>query len=304
MILAAGLSPAWQQILTFGEFRTGEVNRANEAVWCASGKVLNVSIALHHLKVNSKTLALIGGDAGKSIQDEFRASGIPARWVKSDAGTRVCTTILADNATTELVENARRPKPEALNRFHAAFQSEVKRADYVVLSGSVPSGTKDGYTANLLKGVKATSILDIRGPQLIRALRHQPLLVKPNREELEQTVGKKLRSSRQLIKASRSLIQQGAQWVLITSGASPMHLVSESEAFEISPLSSKVVNPIGCGDCLTAGIAAGLDSGLDILESVRLGVAAATVNLQALRPAEVSLSRARKLAKTVEIRSC
>ena len=45
MILSAGLTPAWQQILVFDGFRYGEVNRAAEAVWCASGKVFNAGIA-------------------------------------------------------------------------------------------------------------------------------------------------------------------------------------------------------------------------------------------------------------------
>ena len=32
MILNAGLSPAWQQILAFDRFETGEVNRARESL--------------------------------------------------------------------------------------------------------------------------------------------------------------------------------------------------------------------------------------------------------------------------------
>ena len=49
MILAAGLTPAWQQILSFDQFTLGEVNRARRSVWCGSGKVLNVGCALRQL---------------------------------------------------------------------------------------------------------------------------------------------------------------------------------------------------------------------------------------------------------------
>ncbi len=49
MILAAGLSPAWQQIVVLDALSVGEVNRAREVHWCASGKVLNVGLALHCL---------------------------------------------------------------------------------------------------------------------------------------------------------------------------------------------------------------------------------------------------------------
>ena len=46
MIIAAGLTPAWQQIMRFERLATGQVNRAREVAWCASGKVLNVGLAL------------------------------------------------------------------------------------------------------------------------------------------------------------------------------------------------------------------------------------------------------------------
>ena len=57
MILAAGLTPAWQQILSFRRFIPGEVNRAEQSIWCGSGKVLNVGCALHHLGASEFVIA-------------------------------------------------------------------------------------------------------------------------------------------------------------------------------------------------------------------------------------------------------
>ena len=67
MILAAGLSPAWQQIVLLEALHLGEVNRASEVHWCASGKVLNVGLALHHLGAKSLTLSPLGGANGAAI---------------------------------------------------------------------------------------------------------------------------------------------------------------------------------------------------------------------------------------------
>src|SRR2546423_214406 len=107
MILAAGLTPAWQAILRYRVLCLGEVNRADETHWCASGKVLNVGMALASLGVPSRTLAPVGGWSGAAIRSEFEARQIPAAWTITQTPTRVCTTILIDNgATTELVENA------------------------------------------------------------------------------------------------------------------------------------------------------------------------------------------------------
>jgi hypothetical protein len=46
MIVVAGLTPAYQQIMVHDTLRPGEVNRARDVRWCASGKVLNVAVAL------------------------------------------------------------------------------------------------------------------------------------------------------------------------------------------------------------------------------------------------------------------
>ena len=70
-ILSAGLTPAWQQIMVFDRLRPGEVNRAREAVWCGSGKVLNAGLAAHHLGGPSLTLAPLGGPPLAEIEREF-----------------------------------------------------------------------------------------------------------------------------------------------------------------------------------------------------------------------------------------
>src|SRR3989442_7869575 len=108
VILAAGLTPAWQQVLRFEAFTPGTVNRAAEVHWCASGKVLNAGRALHHLGGPCRALTVVGGTPGDEIRRDFDRLGIAARWVPSAAATRVCTTIVdaARHASTELVENA------------------------------------------------------------------------------------------------------------------------------------------------------------------------------------------------------
>ena len=81
MIIAAGLSPAWQQILLFDRFTPGEVNRAAQSHWCASGKVLNVGIAVGRLGTECRTVSPVGGPAQESFDREFAELGITVDWV-------------------------------------------------------------------------------------------------------------------------------------------------------------------------------------------------------------------------------
>ena len=71
-VVAAGLSPAWQRIMRFAGIEIGEVNRATEVRCCASGKVLNVAVALGTLGGVSRAVTVMGGAAAGWAAAEFR----------------------------------------------------------------------------------------------------------------------------------------------------------------------------------------------------------------------------------------
>lgn len=305
MILAAGLTPAWQQILSFEKFRPGEVNRAREAHWCASGKVLNVGMALNALGAPVRTLSLVGGKPGEAIRQEFSERNIPARWIASETPTRTCTTILDQETgqTTELVENSAPLDGEELEQFRQAFRDEAKQADWVVLSGSLPAGVGKEFDRDLMEDCTGRVILDVRGPELVKALERRPFLVKPNREELGRTVGRQLSGETETWEAMRELNRQGAEWVVVTHGAEPVLASHETAAYRLFPPRTTAVNPIACGDCFAAGLAWGFDDGLDPNIALQFGAAAAADNLTQLLPARLDPHRVRKIAQAVRIES-
>jgi 1-phosphofructokinase family hexose kinase len=289
MILAAGLTPAWQQILVFDAFTPGQVNRARAAHWCASGKVLNVARALHHLGAPGRALSVVGGVPGEQVCQDFARLGIAARWVEGSVPTRVCTTILdgARHAATELVPEAGEVSAAERATFLTAYAEEATAAAVVVLIGSLPLGTPADYYRALLARTPGRAVLDARGPELLEALAARPFLVKPNREELGRTLGRALRDDADLLDAMREVNRRGAEWVVITDGGNPVHVSSRDVAYQLRPPPAEVVNPIGCGDCLAAALAWGLYRGLAPLEAVRYGLAAAADKLGRLLPGQV-----------------
>jgi 1-phosphofructokinase family hexose kinase len=302
VILAAGLSPAWQQIVVLDQFWPGEVNRAREVHWCGSGKVLNVGLALHHLGTECRLLSLLGGMAYDAIEQEFAGLDIPRRWIKTAAPTRVCTTVLdAGGTATELVENARAVTADEIDAFRNAYRQEAAHAGVVVLTGSLPAGVPPTLHRELLAETPGRAILDFRGPELHAALELRPFLVKPNREELAATTGKPVSTEEELWKAMEDLIARGAQWVVITEGRRAVSIASAAGRWRIQPPTVTAVNPIGCGDCLAAGTAAALAAGADVPQAVRHGVAAAAENAAALLPARLDPRSVLALAETIEI---
>lgn len=287
MILTAGLTPAWQQICVFDGFRYGEVNRAAEVHWCASGKVFNAGIAVHRLGGPSLTLATVGGPVLPEIEHDLDRQGVPHRWVLTQSATRVCTTIL-DRTTgtmTELVENGRPVSDAELDAFATAYAEEVRRAEVAVVIGSLPAGVPESFYRRLLERTSCPAVLDFRGQGLLDVLDLRPYVVKPNREELARTVGHALTTDVELVDAMRALNQRGAQWVVITEGGKALWLSSHERLYRLRPpRPAKLVNPIGCGDALAAGIAWATRAGRPLVDAVCWGVAAAGANLRQMFP--------------------
>lgn len=333
MILAAGLSPAWQQIVLLDRLNVGQVNRAREMHWCASGKVINVGLALNCLssgpvddsagvppsgggldnppeggtptkcKIEARTLATIGGSIGGAIRRQFAAMDVPARWIDTDSPTRVCTTILDASAgtTTELVQNAAPISTSELAQFQDAYREEAAQADVVVLTGSLPAGVPTTFYRDLLAATPGRVILDAQRETLLAALERRPFVVKPNREELGNTLGGRLDADEQLHAALRELCRRGATWAVVSDGKQRVWIGSEQSIWSAQPPPVEVINPIGCGDCLAAGIAVALARGEGVPEAVLYGMAAAAENARQLLPARLDPQRVDEWRSQIKI---
>jgi 1-phosphofructokinase family hexose kinase len=282
----------------------GEVNRAQEVHWCASGKVFNAGIAAHHLGGPSQTLAPVGGPPVEHIDRDLKALGLPCRLVLTRAATRVCTTII-DSSTgtiTELVEDGRRLSRPELDSFREAYAEEVAKAEAAVIIGSLPTGTPHSFYRALVEHTACPAVLDFRGEGLLSVLDLRPYVVKPNRQELARTVGRPLETDQELVAAMHELIGRGAQWVVVTQGGDPVWVASARAVYRLHPpLAEEVVNPIASGDAMAAGIAWATREGKDTIEAVRLGIGAAAENLRDLLPGRLDAKRVRRQAELVRV---
>jgi tagatose 6-phosphate kinase len=303
-ILCAGLSPAWQQVMLFPSFRYGEVNRTSDVRWLAQGKVVNAGIAAHHLGGPSLTLTTVGGPSMPLIDRELAELGVARRWVVTKSPTRVCTTIL-DQSTgtmTELIGECEPLEPAELNEFCLVYAEEAANAGVAVVTGSLPLGSPITLYRTLVERTPCPVVLDFRGEGLLGTLNLKPLVVKPNREELAQTVGRTLENDEQLLQAMRSLNQRGAQWVVTTQGDRPVWVTSASQAYRLHGIRiDNVVNPVGSGDSMAAGIAWAIRDGRSIVDAVAIGIGAAIENLRRLETGRLNPLEVQRLARQVQV---
>ncbi len=191
--------------------------------------------------------------------------------------------------TTELVENGRPLSQDELDAYARAYEESVMGANMAIITGSLPSGTPHTFYRRLVEKTRCPCVLDFRGEGLLSVLEFEPLVIKPNRQELAATLGQPVESEPSLLAGMRSLNARGARWVLVTQGASDVWLTSKTQTHRFRPPKiEKLVNPIASGDAMAAAIAWGVINGKSMPESVCIGIAAAGQNARDLLPCRLN----------------
>jgi len=154
------------------------------------------------------------------------------------------------------------------------------RPDFLVASGSLPSGVPNDFYARagrIAKTCHAKFVLDTSGPPLAAALAEGVYLFKPNLRELSELVGEELEGDAAWIRAGEQLVKrQRAEIVALTLGHRGALLVARDLVLRADPLPIKPVSAIGAGDSFLGAMVWGLAAGVDLEHAFRFAVAAAS----------------------------
>ncbi|MDB5106216.1 MAG: hypothetical protein JWP91_3905 [Fibrobacteres bacterium] len=316
-ILVVGLNPAWQKVLEFADFTLGEVNRAKNLSSLASGKGINAAKVLRRLGHEVWVLQILGGENGKLCLEACEDLGIRSLYSWVETETRQCLTLLhgpggsqgnpaatgsrggqADPAsrkpggTTEIIEPFRVKEPGIADALLGVLPEDAEFFDAVVISGTVPSGVDDRiYDAILERFDPIISVIDawqgLSPGSLARAT-----CVKMNHEEF------------------RALTERlgpggiGETLYLLTSGGGEASMLRSGSTLArlLPPRLSEVLNPIGAGDTVTAGLTHFLLAGLKASEAFRHGLAMGSASCLHPLPAEFTDEDYQALLPMVELR--
>lgn len=301
-ILCLAITPAVQRTQRLAALRPGEVNRIRQTTVTASGKGVNVALALKALGGSPRLLGFAGGDGGRFVAREMQRLGIAAHWIETSASTRHCHTLIdeASGKVTELVEEATPPAAAEWTAFHDALLAALPGCAWLAISGALPPGAPAGALAAICHAATESAVplcVDSQGEPLRQCLAARPALVKLNTEELARTCGLANSSPALLDEAARSLLDAGAGAVLVTDGPWPARLVTPDTTLFLPIPAVHVVNPIGSGDSVTAGLLHGLQQGLPLPDAARLGLACGSANAETETPAEFTADRAAALLR-------
>ena len=153
----------------------------------------------------------------------------------------------------------------------------------LVASGSLPPGAPEDLLAKVARLCREREIdfaLDASGEGLRLALEAGVGVVKMNRRELEDLVGKKGLNEAGLKAAAEQLRDRGAaREILLTLAEEGARLLSPEGALRCPGIGLKVVSAVGAGDSFLAAYLLSRHRGETAGEALRWGVAAGSAAL-------------------------
>lgn len=295
-ILFVSLSTSLDRYLWVDSLRLGSINRPTRVVEAAGGKALNAARAASRLGCGAWVVGLIGGRSGRSI--EALAAGEPwtARWIRSEAESKVSTCILdeGEGVLTEFYEPTSciaevTAWSEVLGAVDDVFRDV--RVDGVVLSGRAPAGLPAGALAQLVELAHergSRSYVDAAGESLVAAFRARPYVVKVNEAEAAEATGLATGTLHDSIAAAERIVSLGAEVAIVTRGADGAVLVgSGGERFRVEVPAVTSALAVGGGDTFMGALVTARESGEQWSAVLAYAAASALVSVGHLEAAVV-----------------
>ena len=274
MIYTVTLNPSIDFIVKVEKLEIGETNRAYYDNKIPGGKGIMVSKLLHSLGLKSINIGFIGGKTGEFIKESLEKINILTDFTEIKNDTRI-NIKLKSEMETEINTQGPIINNNEINDFFNKINFLDKK-DIVVLSGSIPSSLKDDFYIDIIKKIKNKNldfIIDTTGNQLMKSLEYKPLLIKPNKNELEELFNIKIDKLEEIKEYGEKLLQLGAENVIVSLGKDGALFFSKDESYYAYPVKGDLVNSVGAGDSMIGGFLYGLNKNLSKLDSFKWAVA-------------------------------
>ncbi|HER23784.1 MAG TPA: 1-phosphofructokinase family hexose kinase [Candidatus Atribacteria bacterium] len=263
MIGTVTLNPALDVILEVNDLKINHYNKVLNAHTTSGGKGINVSKAIRGCGRETIAIGFLGGGRGRVIEEELREMGITTNFWHIEEKTR-SNTIISDIKTGEhtlLSEAGPKITEYDLEMLMSIFYRVMSQCSIVTLSGSLPRGVPINIYGDLIsiakeRGVK--TILNTSGEQFIKGLEKKPFLAKPDLREVNRIFGITINQEKSAVKAAKEVVERGAEIAVISLEQEKDIIATREKIWFAETNYHQIVNLIGAGDALIAGLAIAL----------------------------------------------
>lgn len=306
MILTVTMNPSIDKVYSIKDYKTGGVFRPDALTATAGGKGINVARVANILGEKVMATGLIGGRNGSFIEDEVKKLGVESLFVHINKESRNCIAVMdkKNGTSTEILEPGPRISDEECRSFIEMYLKGIEKSEMIIASGSLPLGIPDDFYKTLIEHGKNRGrkfILDTSGKYFMKAISAQPYMIKPNEEEIENVLGRRLKSLEDKVQTLYDFKNMGIELPCITMGKNGAVALLDDGVYHFYSPPIKTVNTVGSGDSFVAGCAVALSRHMSKFDATLMGMACGMANTQFFKTGMVSLELVEKYIKTIEV---
>ena len=272
----------------------------------AGGQGFWIARLVSEVGVDTILCGSFGGETGDVVRTRILAEGLTVRAV-GVAGSN--GAYLHDRRSGERMELAAMPAAaltrHEIDELYGATLVEALDSAVTVLGGHQDDTILKPDTYRRLATDLCTNgcivVADLSGRQLEAALDGGVTVLKVSHEELERDGMADADDVGSIVRAMTKLAEAGADSVVVTRADEPALGLVDGTVLRITAPPLEVLDHRGAGDSLTAGIAATLAGGGDMLAALRFGAAAGAINVTRHGLASGRREEIERMAERVEI---
>lgn len=279
------LNPAIDMTVSVADFRPNHVNRSQSVRFDAGGKGVNVAAILADYGIDTVVTGFLGDQNATIFENLFAEKGIADHFVRLSGYTRTNVKLIdaAQQQTTDVNMAGLIPTSVEIDQLLATIDQLAATCNWFVLAGNLPADIPTNIYNTIIARIKAHDgcriVLDTSRAALKTSIAAAPHIVKPNREELGEIIGRILASEADTLTAAQQLLEHDIDLAVVSLGGDGAIFVESGQAIHADPPAVTVKSTVGAGDAMVAGIVAGLGLQMSLPETARLatGFAAAAI---------------------------
>lgn len=261
------------------------------------GVARNVAENLARLGMNVSLISVVGDDqVGRQLLEHTASTGVDvSACIKAqDYGTASYIAVLAGDGELQYGLDDMRILSRLTAEYIKQQEALFRQASLVFVDANLsPPALKAVF--QLARRYKLPVCADATSTSLAaRLLPHLPrlTLLTANRIEATALLQGQIKVSDRLsaLEAARAFIRMGVQIAVIPIAEFGVCYATSETSGHVPAIRTRILDPTGAGDAMTAAIIFALLSGMEIDEAVRLGVSAASLTLSSPGSVATNLS--------------
>lgn len=240
------------------DFNINGLTRVENYWMFPGGKGINATYILNNLFVDNKAIYFSYGKTKQMYQDLLNANNIKntiAIETDNKLDIRINIKYFGVKNNFEINGPSFKLSEQDLNNLKDQLKN-LKNDDIVFIMGKCDEDSLFDFV-KFIKSKNAKFIIDIDSDILLKILKYEPLLIKPNLDELSSIFNKQFKNIKDIQSTMIDLQVKGAKNVIVSMGKDGSILLNEHQKFyqaKTKALTS-TRSTVGCGDTLLAAFA-------------------------------------------------